>query len=69
MKSNRTLEAKWMYPVLFFKTVSLCHLAVLELAGLKLRDAPASASEALGLKVCVTTPSYTTHSYFYHLKA
>jgi hypothetical protein len=44
----------------FFKTGFLCiALAILELtvdqAGLELRNLPASASQVLGLKACVTT--------------
>ena len=50
--------------LLFFKTGFLyvalepvLELALEDEAGLKLRDPPASASQVLGLKLCVTQPS------------
>ena len=52
----------------FFETGFLCIvLAVLELtlvdqAGLKLRNLPASASQVLGLKACATMPGYVLPS-------
>jgi hypothetical protein len=39
---------------LFFETGFIC----VALAGLELRNPPASASQVLGLKACATTPGF-----------
>ena len=39
--------------------VPVLELALVDQAGLKLRDLPASASQVLGLKVCATTARHT----------
>ena len=56
----------------FFQTGFLCvalvalvpvlELALVDQAGLELRDPPASASQMLGLKVCATTAQFMTDS-------
>jgi hypothetical protein len=67
----------WLVWLGFFETGFLCvALAVLELfvdqTGLKLRNPPASASRALGLKVRATTPGsellFIAILYFTHIQ-
>jgi hypothetical protein len=46
-----------LFVFVFFETGFLCvAMAVLDQAGLELKNSPASASQVLGLKACATTP-------------
>ena len=42
-------------PFWFLETEPVLELAIVDQAGLELRDPPASASRVLGLKACTTT--------------
>jgi hypothetical protein len=54
---------EWFFCLfLFFETGFLC-IALGVQAGLELRNPPASASQVLGLKACVTTPGLKSGFY------